>query len=88
MYSILSIDKACIFLFRTTQFIISSDFPARTAAFCFRLNSCQLYKTFFLMRISLTRMSEKFAFQTQMWAFLEGVETKLVLCFENRYDLL
>ena len=33
-------------------------------------------------------MSEKFAFQTQIWAFLEGVETKLVLCFENRYDLL
>ena len=87
MYSILGIDKPCIFLFRTTQFIISSDFPTRICCILFQIEFLSIVKLDMLFNENERKICI-LKIYTEIWAFLDEVWSQLkqnwyVFCFEN-----
>ena len=91
MYSILGIDKPCIFLFRTTQFIISSDFPTRICCILFQIEFLSIVKLDMLFNENERKICI-LKIYTEIWAFLDEVWSQLkqnwhVFCFENCSDL-
>ena len=91
MYSILGIDKPCIFLFRTTQFIISSDFPTRICCILFQIEFLSIVKLDMLFNENERKICI-LKIYTEIWAFLDEVWSQLkqnwyMFCFENCSDL-